>query len=74
MNVEKLIRQTFKSIFDHARDRVVTNIAESNTKGRTTISSKDLATISALISASFDQALSQTGSQIEKVAKEISKE
>lgn len=74
MKVEKLIRQTFKAIFDHARDKVVTNIIEANSKGRTNISKEDLKVLSSLVSASFDQAYSQTGNQIEKVAAEISKE
>lgn len=74
MKVEKLIRQTFKAIFDHARDKVVTNIIEANSKGRTHISKEDLKALSSLVSASFDQAYSQTGNQIEKVAAEISKE
>ena len=73
MNTERLVRQSFKIIFDHTRDRVITNIVEASKKERVTISNKDLAVITSLIDASFSQALSQTDNQINKLAIELDK-
>jgi len=73
MNTERLVRKSFKTIFDHARDRVITNIAEASTKGRVTINSRDLAVITSLIDASFSQALTQTDNQINKLSIELDK-
>lgn len=54
--MNKKIQLSFKSTFDNARDRVISNVAESCAKKNIKIEPRDLKSLLSIIDASFDQA------------------
>lgn len=73
MSKSTRLRTDFKIAVDHIRDRVMSNIAEGRQQKLYNVTDADIAALTRVIEASFEQGFITAASQVEKTIDEVTR-